>query len=701
MTFHDLLIKLELYLQPPDIAMIQKAYVISEKAHEGQFRESQIPYIQHPLEVASILADLKLDAPTLAAGLLHDCIEDTHITPEYLKKEFGEEVAQLVEGVTKIDRFSFSSHEEAQAENYRKMLIAIAKDIRVVMIKLADRLHNMRTLKHKTLEKQKQIAQETLDIYAPLAHRFGMANLKWELEDLSFFYLDYQAFQDIKTLVASKRKDRETYLLNFQKQIESTLHQAHIQAELMGRPKHFYSIYKKLSESNISFDALYDMLGIRILVENIKTCYEVLGLIHSLYTPVSGRFKDYIAMPKPNLYQSLHTTVLGPQAQMIEIQIRTKDMHEIAEKGVAAHWRYKEGKTESKYTQKFSWINNLINDNDSEVPKEFISQLKADLFSDEVFAFTPNGDIKVLPKGATPLDFAYLIHTQIGHCYTGAKINGHIVTLNYVLQNEDKVDILTSKTPHPKLDWLNFVFTHQAKTKIKQWFKKQNRHEKLAQGKEKLEKALQTSGLSLTTIEKWDEKTLLHHYKVKTLNDLYLGLAEGDISIRDLLPKETEAMINPSSFKNPIQSETGILVMGDSQIQNTLAKCCWPIPGDPIIGIVTIEKGVCVHRQSCPNLVSLPKNKANRLIDVSWTHTKSLFSTEIQIEAFDRIGILQEILRRISDNKVNVTAVKTKSIPNQSKMWAKITIQIPDHAAIQQLKQNLSAISDIISIYRI
>ena len=708
-TLESLLLKLETYLSAEEVSTVSRAYAAAEKAHEGQFRESSVAYIQHPLAVAHILTDLKQDVATVSAGLLHDCIEDTPYKEQDLTRDFGAEITRLVMGTSKIDKLTFSSKEEAQAENYRKMLLAIAKDLRVVVIKLADRLHNMRTLKHMREDKQKRIAQETFDIFAPLAHRFGMANIKWELEDLSFYYLQYDDFQKIKSFVSGKRAEREEYLEQFKITVADILKKQQILCEISGRPKHFFSIYKKMKEQSLDFTELFDTLGIRVLVEQERHCYEVLGLIHAAFSPVSGRFKDYIAMPKPNMYQSLHTTIFGPEGRMIEAQIRTFKMHDIAERGVAAHWRYKEGKTDQKYEDQFSWLKDLLQD--TVAPKEFLTQLKSDLFSDEVFVYTPTGDVKILPQGATSLDFAYAIHTQVGHCCTGAKVNGAIVTLDYVLQNEDHVSILTSKKENPKLDWLHFVKTHQARTKIKNWFKKLTQSDVAEKGREKLEKSLLPSGISLLSLEKTEPKALFHKFSVEDWQGIYLKLAEGDLSIRELstsiseILKQQNPEFNPievGSISSPKKKGGAIAVMGDSHIQSTLAKCCMPIFGDDILGIVTIGKGISVHRSDCKVIAPAIESKKDRFFSVQWVNANQhhVFSVDVQIEAFDRIGILQEILRRISDLKINMTSVKTKSYPNQSKMRAKMTVEVQNIEQLGYLKQNLTSISDVISVQR-
>jgi len=713
-TFEELKEKVISYLPESDCVLLKKAYEFAEKCHQGQTRSSGEPYIHHPLAVAYILAELHQDSATLCAGLLHDTLEDCDITAETLIQEFGDDVYQLVDGVTKLGRIYFESHEEAQAENFRKMFIAMAKDIRVIIIKLADRLHNMRTLKFLSKEKQHQIAKETRDIFSPLAHRLGIWSIKWELEDLTFYYLQYNEFQDIKRLVASKREEREGLIHEFMDELKKKLHENHLQAKVQGRPKHFFSIYKKLASQNISFDELYDMLGIRVIVSNIRECYEVLGLVHSMYKPINGRFKDYIAMPKTNLYQSLHTTVIGPKGNPIEVQIRTSEMDQIADYGVAAHWRYKEGGGKRSFDADFAWLRQILEtQQEKTAAKEFLTNLKVDLFIDEVFVFTPKGDVQVLPKGATPIDFAYRIHTEIGHSYAGAKVNGHIVNLKYTLQSGDRIEILANKKPQPKLEWLQVVQTAQAKTKIKQWFKRQNVHETIQKAKTKLDKVFLVAGyLPKDVFTKDSIELLSEHFDVENLEDLYLEIIQGDFSVQDVFqflePKlkdtsEEEAPLAKMSKSIPKGTQQGELrILGEDNVMASLAKCCKPLPGDSIIGYITFGFGVSVHRTDCLNVTKLDDTHKARLVQAEWNTAPSnkVYPAVILVEAFDRIGILKDILNTISDTKTNVIEVKTKTLAKGGRMKATITVEIHDLAHLNKVKQAILGIQDVFAFSR-
>ena len=709
-TYPDLLKKAQEYLPLSDIDLISKAYTYALNAHEGQVRKSGDPYISHPVEVAYILAELEQDASCICAGLLHDVVEDTPITGEDLALEFGDNIRQLVEGVTKLGKIYFDSKEEQQAENFRKMFIAMAKDIRVVIIKLADRLHNMKTLKHLSPEKRGIIARETRDIFAPLAHRLGMWSVKWELEDLCFYHLQYEDFQEIKKLVASRREERERYVDQFITRIQVLLEKNQLNARVAGRPKHFYSIYKKLVSQELNFDELYDTLGIRVILPSIRECYEALGLVHSVFKPINGRFKDYIAMPKSNLYQSLHTTVIGPEGKPVEVQIRTTEMHQIAEYGIAAHWRYKEGGTQ-KFDADFSWLRQILeNEEEKSAAKEFLQNLKVDLFIDEVFAFSPKGAVHVLPKGACPVDFAYRIHTEIGHCCTGAKVNGHIVPLHYILQSGDRVEILTSKKQNPNIDWLQFVHTGQAKTKIKQWHKKEHAKDNIQKGKLKLDKVLLVSGyIPKEVLVKETLEKLLHHFSLSDLEDLYLGVSQGDISTKDVVSvldtltqkPPTEPEIKLSAKKIYGDSTHDIIVLGEANVMTALAKCCNPLPGDPIVGYITLGYGVSIHRGDCPQVLHMDEAHKARLVSTEWGNTqKKVYTALIQVEAFDRIGILKDILNSVSETKTNIIEVKTKSSAKGGSMRAAIVVEIKDLKHLHQVRQSISMVADVLSVRR-
>jgi guanosine-3',5'-bis(diphosphate) 3'-pyrophosphohydrolase len=713
-TFEDLIERVTQYLPPKEIETIHKAYHFAKTCHDGQLRKSGDPYISHPVEVANILADLEQDTAAICAGLLHDTLEDCHITHGQLAEKFGEEVALLVEGVTKLGKLTFQSQEEAQAENFRKMFLAMAKDLRVVIIKLADRLHNMRTLKYMPKQKQLDKARETRDIFSPLAHRLGMWKVKWELEDLTFFYLQYDEFQEIKRLVASRREERERYVHQFLEHIDELLKTSNISARVTGRPKHFYSIYKKIVSQDLSFDALYDTLGVRIIVKDLTACYTVLGVVHSAFKPINGRFKDYIAMPKSNMYQSLHTTVMGPEGKPVEVQIRTEEMDQIAEYGIAAHWRYKEG-ARGKFDGDFTWIRQLIDQHrDTKAPTEFLHDLTGDLFVDEVFVFTPKGEVQVLPHGSTPIDFAYKIHTEIGHRCKGAKVNGMIVNLDYVLQSGDRIEVLTSKKPNPKLDWLLFVNTGQARNRIKQWVKRQNAEDNIQNGKIKLDKLLLVAGFLPKEVF---TPSLTHdvckQFEVGELDDLYLLIAQGEVSpkavsdyIQDLLnpsEKEPEQFITAPSSKLSKTSLGDVKVLGENNVMAYLAKCCHPLPGDSIIGFITLGYGVSIHRQDCSQLSHLDESGKARLVQAEWNsvlNSSKTYRAILHVEAFDRIGVLKDVLNIISDTKTNISEVKTKSQAARGKMRASITLEIKDIKHLNKVKQAIASIDDVLSIKR-
>ncbi len=714
-TDEELWTKLKTYLPDVSIQEVQKAYAFAQKAHQGQLRQSGDPYITHPVQVACILADLQQDTATLCAGLLHDTMEDSGVTAETLTQEFGEDVYTLVEGVTKLNKFSFESKEEAQAENFRKMFLAMARDIRVVIIKLADRLHNMRTLKFVPADKQKRIAKVTRDIFSPLAHRLGMWHVKWELEDLTFYYLQYDEFQEIKRLVAAKRGEREGYVKEFITELEALLNDQHIPAKITGRPKHFYSIYKKLITQELSFDELYDALGVRVIVPDIRGCYETLGAVHSAFKPINGRFKDYIAMPKSNMYQSLHTTVIGPKGKPVEVQIRTNDMDQIAEYGVAAHWRYKEGKNVNKFDADFAWLRQIIDQHQEKTaPADFLHDLKIDLFIDEVFAFTPKGEVQTLPRGATPIDFAYKIHTEIGHRCIGAKVNGHIVPLDYTLKSGDRVEILTSKKAQPRIDWLQFIHTGQAKNRIKQWYKRQNAEDNIQKGKIKLDKVLLVSGLvPKEVLTKSCIELILNKVHLNTLEEVYLHIAQGDLSVKDVAdviqstvpqPVDIEPIL-PIPPPEKLQKTTlnDIQVLGEDNVMAHIAKCCTPIPGEAIIGFITMGYGVSIHRSDCKQILNMDPTHQARVVEAKWTTqvSRQLYTATLRIEAFDRMGILKDILNTISETKTNIQEVKTKTVSKGGKMRATITFEIRDIKHLNHVRNAIASIADVLSIIRV
>lgn len=653
-----------------DIQEIYKAYKFAEKLHAGQYRVSEEPYIIHPVEVAKILATLKVDKHTLMASILHDTIEDTGLTAEQLGAEFGEDVLNLVLGVTKLDKFQFKSKEERQAENFRKMFIAMAKDIRVIFLKLADRLHNMRTLNYMPVQKQVRIAQETLDIFAPLANRLGIGKIKAELEDLCLRYLNPEKYFEIAQLVAQKKVERENTVKLLMDEISESLKRNEINADISGRAKHYYSIYKKMQRLNVAFNDLYDITAVRVIVETERQCYEVLGIIHSLFKPIPGRFKDYIAMPKGNGYKSLHTSVIGPKQKPLEVQIRTKDMHKVAEYGVAAHWKYKEAgsiKAGSNDDIQFSWMHQMIElDKEASNANDFVEKVKLDLFGNQVFAFTPMGDIIDLPLNATPIDFAFRIHSEVGYKTTGALINGRIAQLDTKLNNGDIVELFTSKTGTPKLHWLKFCVTKQAQSKIRQWFKKHNRDEYIATGKNLLEQEI-----SKTVFDENIKNGKLSEI-AKTLNyisvdDLLAAIGNGETTVNKVTSKinqgendDAERFVSTkkkSHYKDEIEGLEGMLY--------SFAKCCSPVPGEQIVGVVTRGKGVSVHRIDCPSLDSVP---VERMMRISWKNKENpnkTYVTSIRISCVDKLGLLKDILIKAADMNTNITYANVKT--NQAK----------------------------------
>ncbi len=716
-TLDLLLEKLKAYApDPKGLDLVRRAYEFAANAHKNQKRASGEPYITHPLGIAILLTEFQQDATTLSAALLHDVVEDTGVALETLEKTFGKEIAQLVDGVSKLTNIHFSSKVESQVENFRKMFMAMAKDIRVMIIKLCDRLHNMRTLNFVPEEKQKRISQETMDVYAPLAHRLGMAQVKWELEDLSFRYLNPKEFSEIKSFVAEKRRTRESQV---KKMVDATIKlmtDNGIKADVAGRPKHFYSIYQKMVKSHLTFGDLYDLIAIRVVVDSVMDCYTAVGLVHSVYKPIQGKFKDYIAMPKVNGYQSLHTTVIGPSGKPVEIQIRTLEMHQVAEFGIAAHWKYKQGeKAGAKIEEKLAWIRQLVEwQKDITNPNEFIQNLKLDLFLNEVFVFTPKGDVYNLPLGATALDFAYLIHTEIGHRTTGIKINNQIMPLGTELKNGDIVEVLTAKKDQPSLDWLNFVITHQAKVKIKAWFRKLKTAENIALGQSTLEKALRAVGLNADEELKIDKiAPVFKKFNFKTLEDLYRGIAYGDFSaqvIADKIKKQhdEEAGVLPEivqpakenkSKTKPAKTD-GVSVVGVDDILVRLAKCCTPLPGDEIIGIVTKGHGISVHRIQCHNVIN--KKSDLQTTPVQWNkQTEGFFDVGLEVKAFDRMGLLKDILNAVSESRTNVREAQVKMGEEGGMMIAYLMLHIRDVEHLSSVINTIRRMNDVYDVYRV
>ncbi|CAM3940458.1 RelA/SpoT family protein [Lederbergia lenta] len=721
LTAEEVIDKTSEYLNEEHVSFVRKAYEYAYEAHKEQFRKSGEPYIIHPIQVAGILADLTMDPATVASGFLHDVVEDTPVTIADLVSEFGSEVAMLVDGVTKLGKIKYKSHEELQAENHRKMFIAMAQDIRVILIKLADRLHNMRTLKHLPPEKQRRIANETLEIFAPLAHRLGISKIKWELEDTSLRYLNPQQYYRIVNLMKRKRNEREQYLEDVMLEMKKRLGEVDIKAEVSGRPKHIYSIYRKMVLQHKQFNEIYDLLAVRIVVNSIKDCYAVLGIIHTCWKPMPGRFKDYIAMPKTNMYQSLHTTVIGPKGDPLEVQIRTLDMHKISEYGVAAHWAYKEGKSmgqQASFEKKLSWFREILEfQQEAENAEEFMESLKIDLFSDMVFVFTPKGDVIELPSGSVPIDFAYRIHSEIGNKTIGAKINGKMVTLDYKLKTGDIVEVLTSKHSYgPSQDWVNLAQTSQAKNKIRQFFKRQRKEENIVKGKELIEKEIKDMEFDLKeiltaeNINKVAEKFNFSHE-----DDMYAAVGYNGISALQVANRLTEKWRKkrdeeeiikeiPTEHKSENRSgryEAGVKVTGADNLLIRLSRCCSPVPGDEIVGFITKGRGVSVHRTDCPNLKS--DETQDRLIPVEWelgTNYRKEYNVDIEINGYDRRGLLNEVMQMVSGTKTNISAVSGRTDRNKmATIMMSITIENTSH--LHKVVDKIKQIPDIYAVRRI
>lgn len=647
---------------------------------------------------------MDVDAVTIASSLLHDVVEDTSVSIEEIEKRFGPEIATLVDGVTKLSRLTGLSGEERQAENLRKMFIAMAKDVRVIFIKLADRLHNMRTLSYLPVEKQKVIAKETLDIFAPLAHRLGIWRIKWELEDLSFKYLEPEKYKEISRLVAKTRREREEQIEEAISIIKSNLDSLGIKGDIQGRPKHLYSIYMKMKRDNLEFDQIYDLLGIRVIVETTKDCYAVLGMIHSLWKPIPGRFKDYIAVPKSNMYQSLHTTVIGPRGEPLEIQIRTYEMHRVAEYGIAAHWRYKEEKTDQDFDMKLSWLRQLLEwQKDLRDAKDFLDQVKVDLFEDEVFVFTPKGDVVSLPKGSTPVDFAFRIHTEVGNRCVGAKVNGRIVPLDYKLNSGEIVEILTSKSASPSLDWLSFVVTNTAKNRIRQYFKRLQREENIVRGREILERELKRiQGDLLDKMRELDWVPLLEFFNLEDPEALFLAVGNGEITAPQIQQAIQKTSKEEKTAELPVvelprrDEGLGVSVNGADNLLIRLARCCSPLPGDDIIGYITQGKGLTVHRKECVNVKNLPKEK---LINVYWNANNiHKFNARIDVYARDRVGLLKDILTEISNLGSNV--YDARAVVKNGRVNVYIVLEVQNIHHCEAIMRAIRGVKDVIMVGR-
>ncbi len=708
-TKEPLIRQVESYLAAEEVALVDKAFTVAEHMHEGQKRKSGEPYLMHPVEVSMILASLEADGATVAAGLLHDVLEDCHITSEQLLADFGPEVTRLVEGVTKLGKISFSSKEERQAENFRRMFLAMGKDIRVILLKLCDRLHNMRTLSHMSAEKQKEIARETLEIFAPLAHRLGLGKIKWELEDWSLRYLHPEEYYKLAQLVAQKREEREKIIREIVEGLQTELTRLEVPAKLSGRPKHFYSIWQKMRTQNKDFTDLYDITAVRVLVDSVKECYEALGVVHAMWKPIPGRFKDYIAMPKSNLYQSLHTAVIGPEGHPVEVQIRTHEMHRVAEYGIAAHWRYKEGgRSLSEADRKLTWLRQLLDwQNDLKDAQEYLNTVKEDLFADEVFVFSPRGDVIDLPRGACPIDFAYRIHTDVGHRCQGAKVNGRIVPLDTHLQNGDIVEIITSKNAHPSLDWLSFVATTTSKNRIRQWYKKERREENIIRGREALERESGRTGLE-QMLRSDKALEVAQKFNVQSVDDLLAAIGYGELGAMQVLnrlrPEPTVDKSLPPEApkelprKEKAKAKNGILVDGSDSMMVQIAKCCSPVPGEPVKGTVTRGRGISVHSALCPNLSNIPEE---RQVDVEWaTGNAQFFPVEIEIELIDRVGLLKDISAKIADIKTNIRAAKIRTLRDKSAV-INLIVDISDVQHLERVLSTIARVSDVIRAYRV
>ena len=722
-TIDAILEAVKRYQPNADTDLIRKAYELADAAHKGQKRVSGEDYIIHPLAVAKILTDLQIDDITISAAILHDVVEDTTHTLKEMRELFGDEVAMLIDGVTKLGRIQYKSKEEQQLESYRKMFLAMAKDIRVIMIKLADRLHNMRTLKYVREDKQKRIARETIEIYAPLANRLGISNIKWELEDLCLRYLDPKAYYDLVESVKQKRQERQAFIDEAHEQIVEKLEEAHITAEIQGRAKHFYSIYKKMKRDQKDISEIYDLSALRVLVDSVKDCYGVLGIIHAMWKPLPGRFKDYIAMPKSNSYQSLHTTVIC-RGYPLEIQIRTFAMHKVSEYGVAAHWKYKEaGKSVGatrEYDQKMSWLRQMVSlQHELDDPREYFEALKVDVFSDEVFVFTPKGDVVDLPKGSIPIDFAYRIHTEVGHHCVGAKVNSKIVPLEYKLKNGDIVSIITNKSNNgPSRDWLNIVASSETRTKIRSWFKKQRKEENIARGMDMMEKEAKHLGYVPKEILKPERLELLaKKLNIPQVNDLLASIGYGGITLNGILgkliemhkqdlqkatPPDISQML--SELKQPLKNRKkkashGILVEGEGGFLVRLARCCNPIPGDPITGYITRGRGVSVHRSDCPNLLN--DMDFSRVIEVNWdVGLDKVYTVQIEIVCNDKTGMLAELFALPAEMKVNISSLTAKTNKTNRTSIVNMGLDVRNSQQVAQIVTKIRRMKDVYSVSR-
>ena len=699
------------YQPGADLDLVNRAFRFSEKSHQGQQRASGEPYLSHPLEVAGLLVDFKMDVTTVTAGLLHDVLEDTAATKDDLQREFGPEIADLVDGVTKIGKLAFSSREERQAENFRKMVVAMAHDLRVLMIKLADRLHNMRTLDYLAPEKAKKIAQETLDIYAPLAHRLGMAKVKAELEDLALRVMAPEDYQDLMRRVAKRRLERENEINALIALLQEKLGEVEIESKIAGRPKHFYSIWKKMHEGGREFDEIYDLTAVRVLTKTVRDCYGALGVIHSLWKPVPGRFKDFVAMPKVNMYQSLHTTVIGPKGDPVEIQIRTWEMHRVAEEGIAAHWLYKEKKSDrDRFDEAFTWLRQLMeSQKEMKDPKEFLDTVRLDLFPDEVYVFTPKGDVKALPEGSTPIDFAYAVHTDVGHHCVGAKVNGKLVPLRYTLRQGDIVEVVSSPTQHPSRDWLKIVKSSRSKAKINQWLKVEERARSLELGRELFDREAKKYRLVSATLLGSDEmKKLLAEMGYATADDLLASMGYGKASVHQVLGKLAPAVVReheqaPESRpqKTTKKNEGAVRIRGVDDVLVRFGKCCSPVPGDGIVGFITRGRGLTVHARDCLTVVKNVLDK-ERLLAVEWDGGEPA-KRPVKIAVYigkDRPGLLAEITAAISSRHGNITKAEI-TVTDDRKGINHFVIEVEDLQQLQGIMQSIRDVKDVMNVERV
>ena len=713
MTLGELVDKIRAYHPDADTGMIGQAYTFSERMHQGQKRLSGDPYFVHPVGVASIIADMKLDVPSVITGLLHDTVEDTLTTLEQVEKDFGTEVSSLVDGVTKISQINFTTREERQAENFRKMIIAMAHDIRVILVKLADRAHNMRTLSYLPEDKQREISQETLDIYAPLAHRLGINWLKSDLEDNALRYLHPGVYGQMKQDVAKKKAEREGYIAEVITILQQKLTEAGITAEVYGRPKHFYSIYQKMQAQSLLFSEIYDLVGFRIIVKEVRECYEALGIVHSHWRPVSGRFKDYIALPKENMYQSLHTTVIGPYGERIEVQIRTQEMHRVAEQGIAAHWTYKEGHRGLEESQRFTWLRQLVEwQQQLKDPQEFLQTVKGDLFTEEIYVFTPKGDLYNFPQGASAVDFAYRIHSEVGNHCAGARANGRMVPLRYKLQNGDTIEVITNTQQTPNKDWLRFVKTAKAQARIRQWVKAQEHERSVVVGRELIERELSRYRLDLATLRKQDKlAAALKTLSFKDEETLLAAVGYGQVTVGHVVsqlvpqPEVVQGQAADTAELEKIRQKPaaredrgGVLVGGVGDVLVRFGQCCHPLPGERILGVITRGKGVTVHNFECQRLLAVDPQ---RHIQVSWdTNTGFLHPVKVEVLSEDRHGLLAAMSKAISETGVNIANADVRTLPDQRALNV-FEVMVANAASLDQVMRNLSAIRGVVKVDRV